>query len=181
MKKENIYNIPNPITLLRVLLTIYLIYFIFTSSDALWIAAIFAIAAFTDFLDGFLARKLNQVTTFGAKFDMLADRFLMIGTVLALMVHSKLNGFFTKYHVMQVVLIMMREMMTFPFAITNKKIPKAALVGKITTFMQGITFPLIILSTTYHFFDFSIYFAVATAIIGAYSALTYIRSTDFID
>lgn len=49
-----------------------------------WAAALFAVAALTDFLDGFLARKWNIETTLGAFLDTTADKLLVTGSLMAL-------------------------------------------------------------------------------------------------
>ena len=76
--------IPNLLTASRVLLVIPILAFISRGGQrSLTIAgALFAIAVFTDFLDGQAARRLNQESTFGALFDLFADRLLMTPTLL---------------------------------------------------------------------------------------------------
>ncbi len=48
------------------------------------LAAIFVFFAFTDFLDGYLARKYQQETLFGSELDPIADKFLVYSTLIAL-------------------------------------------------------------------------------------------------
>lgn len=79
-------NIPNLLTLLRILLIPF--FFIVYTIDAGWsnivATVIFVAAAITDWLDGYLARKLNQYTTFGAFLDPVADK-LIVATALVLL------------------------------------------------------------------------------------------------
>jgi phosphatidylglycerophosphate synthase len=72
-------NIPNVFTGLRVIFTIAAIVLLLRDQTGeAWIAGILLIIAWsTDWLDGFLARKLGQATLSGAIFDLIADRFLM--------------------------------------------------------------------------------------------------------
>jgi len=65
-----------------------IIYFLYLKTVTGWIGAliIFAIAAFTDFLDGWTARKLNQASEFGEFIDPLADKLLVISSLVALIV-----------------------------------------------------------------------------------------------
>jgi len=73
-------NLPNQLTVLRLILTFVFVGFLSTVNMpfAYTIALIvFSIAAITDFLDGYLARKNNQVTNFGKLMDPLADKVLM--------------------------------------------------------------------------------------------------------
>lgn len=80
-------NIPNSITLLRiVLIPIFIICFYLEASWSNVAATfIFWLAAVTDFLDGYLARKLNQFSAFGAFLDPVADK-LIVAVALVLLV-----------------------------------------------------------------------------------------------
>lgn len=79
-------NTPNKITLIRLLLIPLIVFFYvadFVPYGKLVAALIFVIACLTDFLDGYLARKNNQVTTLGKFFDSIADKILiMTGLIL---------------------------------------------------------------------------------------------------
>jgi CDP-diacylglycerol--glycerol-3-phosphate 3-phosphatidyltransferase/cardiolipin synthase len=82
-------TIPNLLTLLRiVLIPVYVIFFylpVTWSNEAC--ATIFALAAFTDWLDGYLARRLGQYSPFGAFLDPVADK-LMVAVALVLLVEA---------------------------------------------------------------------------------------------
>ncbi len=80
-------NIPNIITLARIALIPVLVFFFYLPGQWSYTvcAAIFAVASATDWLDGYLARKLNQSTPFGAFLDPVADK-LMVSTALVLLV-----------------------------------------------------------------------------------------------
>lgn len=176
--KEKILNIPNTITALRILITFFVIYAIIAKYNIMIIASAFVTGMLTDFFDGQIARRWRLVTEFGRKFDMLADRFLMIGTVIAFIVSY--NGVMTASHWIQMCLIMSREILTTPFVayIHLKKgltIPKVKFIAKLTTFLQGIAFPLVILGVFYEQFAFSAYFAAATGIAGAMSSVQFVR------
>ncbi len=82
-------NIPNILTLLRIaLIPVFMAFFYLPVSYANQVcAAIFALAAVTDWLDGFLARKLEQMSAFGAFLDPVADK-LMVATALILLVEA---------------------------------------------------------------------------------------------
>ncbi|WP_322977841.1 CDP-diacylglycerol--glycerol-3-phosphate 3-phosphatidyltransferase [Pseudomonas sp. C11] len=86
-------NIPNLLTVLRVLLIpVFILLFYMPFSWSYWAASmVFAIAAATDWLDGYLARRWEQSTPFGAFLDPVADK-LMVAVALVLLVaeHSNL-------------------------------------------------------------------------------------------
>lgn len=86
IRQGKIWNIPNAIMLVRLILGIFLIQFLVnnqTTNPALAIP-IAALMFFLDFLDGTLARKLNQQTLFGKTFDPLIDKILIIYGILTL-------------------------------------------------------------------------------------------------
>ncbi|MCO1335726.1 CDP-diacylglycerol--glycerol-3-phosphate 3-phosphatidyltransferase [Microbulbifer sp. OS29] len=89
-------TIANQLTLLRVALIPFFVLVFYLPYKWSYIASavIFAIAAATDWLDGYLARKLNQSTALGAFLDPVADK-LMVATALVLLVGLHNNALFT--------------------------------------------------------------------------------------
>lgn len=181
MKKEGLYNLPNFLTFLRVLLTFLIIFFILANYSLILVMVFFIIAMLTDALDGILARKLNQKTEFGRKFDMVADRFLFLGVLITFLIKFWTNGILTEYHILQMVLIGLREIINLPFMVVilyRKKdlVPHTNSVGKSVTVMQAISFPILLLYILYpSIFGFSIYIASLTALIGIVSSIRFIK------
>ncbi|MEG0914688.1 MAG: CDP-alcohol phosphatidyltransferase family protein, partial [Christensenellaceae bacterium] len=81
------WNAPNIITICRIILIPVFIAFYFTKMPDwnIWAAIIFIVAAFTDWLDGYLARKHNQISDFGKLWDPIADKLLVLAALLLLM------------------------------------------------------------------------------------------------
>ena len=79
-------NLPNCLTLLRILLIPVFVWFFSESSPDRALAAglVFACAAFTDFLDGYLARKSGQITNLGKLLDPVADKLLVASGLILL-------------------------------------------------------------------------------------------------
>lgn len=102
-------NLPNSITMVRIFLVpvFLLLVLIKIPYGALLAAAVFTLAAFTDGLDGYLARRNKQVTDLGKILDPLADKLLVSAALIALVEMHKLPSWI-------VVLILGRE-----FAITG--------------------------------------------------------------
>ena len=78
-------NTPNKLTLIRVILIPFFVLFLMTDllpASQLWALAVFAIASFTDFLDGYLARRDQLVTNFGKLMDPLADKLLVTAALI---------------------------------------------------------------------------------------------------
>lgn len=78
-KKDQIINLPNLVSLGRILLAPALFYFAFTKQPD-WYIRILIFAVFTDVLDGFLARWLNQITAMGSRLDSWGD-FIIYSTM----------------------------------------------------------------------------------------------------
>ena len=88
-------TLPNKLTILRMLMVplIMVVYYLFDITETflgidlqfLIIAIIFALASFTDFLDGYIARKKNVVTTFGKFMDPLADKLIVTAALIILL------------------------------------------------------------------------------------------------
>jgi len=167
--EENIKNIPNALTLFRFLATFVMAYLILEDFPTATILIFYISAALTDKLDGTWARTFHRVTKFGAKFDIVADRVFFGTTVLCLIVYNLFINLSGKPLVLSLFLIMTREMVTLPAVLVKGiKIPEARFIGKITTLLQGIAIALIILKWQY-----VIYFAIATGIIGIFSGRQY--------
>ncbi len=83
---EAYLNLPNSLTILRILLIPVFIWFFSESSPDRALAAglVFACAAFTDFLDGYLARKSGQITNLGKLLDPVADKLLVASGLILL-------------------------------------------------------------------------------------------------
>lgn len=84
-------NLPNKLSMLRVLLVPVLVLFYYlekwngnTGLYLYFLAPIFAVASFTDFLDGYIARKNNLITVFGKFVDPLADKLIVMAALLIL-------------------------------------------------------------------------------------------------
>jgi CDP-diacylglycerol--glycerol-3-phosphate 3-phosphatidyltransferase len=79
-------NAPNALTLLRILLVPVLVVALLDATpEAQWVAAaVFALAAFTDGLDGYLARSRRSETTFGKVMDPIADKLLVAAALISL-------------------------------------------------------------------------------------------------
>ena len=82
-------NLPNKLTLIRIFLVpVFMIILIAVPNDTVCralAALVFIVTAFTDMLDGKIARKRNLITNFGKFMDPLADKFMVFGALLAIL------------------------------------------------------------------------------------------------
>ncbi len=139
-----IFTIPNLLSLSRIVLIPLLIYLIYAK---LWIFALvlFAVASFTDMLDGWSARKLNQESEFGIFIDPLADKFLVISVLAALMV---LDPYLEIFDFWMILVIVGRDVLiTFMryLAIRRGQTLKTSRFGKVKTAFQMISIVIIIM------------------------------------
>lgn len=90
-------NVPNFITLSRLALAVVLFAMISCGTSWIWAAVVFVVAAATDALDGFIARRYGLVTTLGRILDPFADKIIICGSFLFLVAqpHSGINAWMT--------------------------------------------------------------------------------------
>ncbi|NJO44516.1 MAG: CDP-diacylglycerol--glycerol-3-phosphate 3-phosphatidyltransferase [Oscillatoriales cyanobacterium RM2_1_1] len=124
-------NLPNWITLSRLLSIPFLLYGLHDPTPRIrWIClAIFLIAAGTDWLDGYLARKLDQVTDLGKFLDPLVDKLLVLSPLLALIELGEIPAW-------GVFLILGRELAIAGWRVNQPQISGANLWGKLKTVVQ---------------------------------------------
>lgn len=127
-KKAKALNIPNALSILRMILAPFFVWAVLAMDAAcLWgrivPAAIFAVTAFTDFLDGKIARRYQLITNFGKFLDPLADKF-MVFAALVVMVYR--YTYLSPWLVWATVLIMFREL-----AVTSLRLVAAGQAGKV--------------------------------------------------
>jgi CDP-diacylglycerol--glycerol-3-phosphate 3-phosphatidyltransferase len=87
-------NVPNVLTVLRILLVPVLVVALLekTSNGDLLAAVVFAAASITDLVDGHLARSRNSITTFGKLMDPIADKLLIVAALVALVSLGRLEA-----------------------------------------------------------------------------------------
>jgi CDP-diacylglycerol--glycerol-3-phosphate 3-phosphatidyltransferase len=106
--RSSVWNVPNQLTLARFLLALVLFWLIEVEWWG-WCLFVFVVAAFTDWLDGYLARLHNLISTLGRNLDPLVDKLLMCGCYIFLLRHASTpgpltpSGWLTPWMVMVVV------------------------------------------------------------------------------
>lgn len=136
-------NLPNKLTMFRVILIPFFIFFLLVPVTAYdkWIAlAIFIIASLTDLLDGKIARKYNLVTNFGKFMDPLADKLLVCSALICLIELHKIPAW-------MVIIIIAREFIISGFRLVasdNGVVIAASYWGKFKTTFQMIAVCLLI-------------------------------------
>lgn len=140
-------NLPNKLTVLRVLLIpIFVFFYLYRGIDQhyLWALVLFAAASFTDFLDGSIARKRGLVTDFGKLMDPLADKVLVMAAMICFITNDLV-------HPVIVIVILAREFLVTSIrliAAGNGTVIAADIWGKAKTAVQmvWICYGLLLLS-----------------------------------
>jgi CDP-diacylglycerol---glycerol-3-phosphate 3-phosphatidyltransferase len=131
-------NIPNTLTLIRIFMipVMVVVFYLPFKHHLLVTAAIFAVAAATDWIDGYLARRLGQMTAFGAFLDPVADK-LMVAVALVLLVERHDNMLFTLAACViigrEIVISALREWMA---ELGERTSVAVSYVGKVKTAVQ---------------------------------------------
>ena len=141
-------NLPNKLTLIRIILVpFYLAAMLMNFSAHFLVAAgVFIVASITDFLDGKIARKTNQVTVFGKLCDPLADKMLTTAALLAFM-QMKICSIWV------VMIVLSREFLVTSFRLVASSqgvIIPAGILGKIKTASQMAFSIIIMLGCHFH-------------------------------
>jgi cardiolipin synthase (CMP-forming) len=139
--KGEVLNIPNFLSFLRIALVPVFLWFLL---EEMFVSAItvLAIAGLTDFLDGYLARKLNQTTKLGKMLDPVADRLYIFATLLAL----SATGYVPWWLAGLVILRDLLMLISLPVlaSVGHRSLPVHYL-GKASTFALLYAFPLLLM------------------------------------
>ena len=148
-------NLPNKLTLLRVIMIPFFMFFIIFPVfgdliSAIAATVIFILTALTDMLDGKIARKYNLITNFGKFLDPLADKVMVLGGFIALLaVASERGVLYTKLFAIGFFLILLRELavtsMRLVVSDAGNVVIAANWMGKVKTVLQIITMIVLIL------------------------------------
>ena len=180
-------NLPNKLTVTRIIMIPLFVAAYFITAipfNYLISAVIFALAAFTDFLDGYIARKYNLVTDLGKFLDPVADKVLVAtALIIMLVVPNGGAGILPEYCAIFVAIILARELIISGFrmvAASKGKVLAADKSGKIKTFTQDIAICVLLVGAL---FDGGIYTATNIAgltLLGLATVLTIISGTEAI-
>ncbi len=179
-------NLPNKLTLTRIILIPFFVaafYFPFTGHYFVALA-IFALASFTDFLDGKIARKYNLITDLGKFLDPIADKVLVTAGIIIAVADPRANVFTTLLGEelglilggIGVVIIISRELVVSSLrmmAAKRGKVLAAEYIGKVKTFVTDVTLVVLMLSSALYEISSA---AEAARIIGICSLVGYVVS-----
>ena len=184
-------NLPNTLSLIRVALVPAFVATLILMRDlGIWgiivPTVIYIVTALTDMLDGMIARKYNLVTDFGKFIDPLADKFMVISSMIAILVRMLLEGsdVLALVFVWVVLLILLRELgvtsLRLVVASNSGIVVAASIFGKIKTISQMVGTVVIIVEPLIPFFSenriLSYVFMLVMAFTTVFSGLDYLRA-----
>lgn len=108
--RASLFNLPNQLTGLRLLLAVVL-FGLIVIDQYVWSLVLFVVAASTDWLDGYYARKYGQVTTLGRILDPFADKVIICGTFIFLLTAQEMMATPYGLRAWMVVVIVGRELL----------------------------------------------------------------------
>jgi CDP-diacylglycerol--glycerol-3-phosphate 3-phosphatidyltransferase len=181
MKKSSM-NIPNTLSLIRVcLVPIFVAALLFMRNIAVWgfivPAVVYIITGLTDMLDGKIARKYNLVTDFGKFIDPLADKFMVLSSMISILVWMLLLGNVTLalVFVWVVLIILLRELgvTSIRLVVAGKSgiVVAASMLGKIKTVSQMAGTVILIVEPMIPFFSDNHILSYAAMAIMAFTTL----------
>jgi cardiolipin synthase (CMP-forming) len=142
-------NVPNLVTLSRIILIPLIIGLYYLPYE--WLAehsrnliatVVFVLAASTDWLDGYLARRLNQMSAFGAFLDPVADKLIVVGALVVLLWLNRVDMLVALIIIgREIAISALREWMA---KVGQAKSVAVAFIGKLKTLSQMVAIPLLL-------------------------------------
>lgn len=167
LKKTKWFNLSNSLSLVRILFVFPTIYLLsIHRNDIVFIIAF--LGMLSDYLDGFLARKLNQITDLGKILDPLADKILIGSAVISLTVFQDFPLWITLFIVFRDAGIMLGAIFIYD---RRKHVTPSNWPGKVTVTIIAIS----ILSFMAGYTEIFNYFIIATFIAIIFSAAMYVK------
>ena len=175
-------NLPNTLSLIRCLLVpVFVATLIFMRDIKIWgiivPAIVYGLTALTDMLDGKIARKYNLVTDFGKFIDPLADKFMVISSMIAILLWMILRGEKTLalVFVWVVLVILLRELgvTSLRLVVAGKSgiVVAASMLGKIKTVSQMVGTVVLLVEPLIPFFSENHILSYAVMAIMAFTTL----------
>ena len=175
------WNLPNILTLIRIALIPLLVIVFYLPLEIKYLisALVFSLAAITDWLDGYLARKLDQSTAFGAFLDPVADK-LIVATALILLLAENASALFALPTIViisrEIVISALREWMA---EVGHRANVAVSYIGKIKTTLQMTSIIVLLLFNPAKYLGlhyFGICLLYGAAILTLWSMVLYLKA-----
>lgn len=148
--RPGLLNVPNLLTLGRIAcIPLLVVLLLFDGKGvSFWAAMVFSVAAITDFLDGYLARKWQEITVLGKFLDPLADKLIVMAALIMLIPHGRVPAW-------AVFVLLAREMVITglrSIASAEGIVIAASTLGKYKTILQMVAIIGLLLHYDYYWF-----------------------------
>jgi CDP-diacylglycerol--glycerol-3-phosphate 3-phosphatidyltransferase len=166
-------NLPTVLTLSRIVLIPFFVVSVYR--HPVIGALVFGLASITDFLDGYLARRSGQITTFGIIMDPIADKFLIISALIVLVDMERLSAWIA-------IILIVREFLITTLrvvALSRDIVISAELGGKLKTTAQITAILCLILTGSvfdvlpFDLYDLGIVFIWIAVVLSVFSGIKY--------
>jgi cardiolipin synthase (CMP-forming) len=180
---KRLINVPNVVTFSRIVLIPLIIGLYYLPEDWLsWHAknlaatVVFIVAAVTDWLDGYLARRLNQMSAFGAFLDPVADKLIVAGALIVLLHLGRVDMLVSLIIIgREIAISALREWMA---KVGQARSVAVAFIGKLKTVFQMVAIPLLLYHEPLLGLDTQWYgtlLIIVAAVLTVVSMLYYVR------
>ena len=164
---DRIWTVPNAISFVRLGLVPVFYWLLVTGQDSAALGILIAATA-SDFIDGFIARRFNQVTRLGALLDPASDRLFIAACVIGLTVREMIP-------LPLLIAVLARDVLLLVIVLVRRirirDFPRVNLLGKTATFVLFVAFPIIVMSHVAP--SAAIALAVIGWVLGASGAVLY--------
>lgn len=138
MEVDRIFTAPNAITTVRLLCVPLFLVLLFHYESRGWAAFLLGCLASTDWIDGYVARRFNQTSTFGKMYDPTVDRFMMVVAIAAIMIDGSVPLWFAWTILSREVLV---SVWVVYITLNGGKRMNVTWYGKVGTFANMAAFP----------------------------------------
>ena len=171
-------NLPNKLTILRIILVPVLLVLIYNINDSLLMSVLsvvmFLLISLTDMLDGHIARSRNLIADFGKFLDPLADKILVTSTMIAFIDMGYISS-------LAVIIIIIREFLVTSLrlvASSGNKVIAASNLGKLKTVFQMIVLTILFFAPQINLIPYGS--VVLTVLVWIMVAITIISGADYL-
>lgn len=173
---DRLLTVPNLLSGSRIVLVAVYLYLLFGPNDRIFATYVLATAGTTDFLDGYIARRFDQVTTLGIALDPIADRILLAAAIISMITYGAIPLWIA-------VIVIVRELTVATTVVYLEHHDHVRLevsfTGKAAAFGLMIGFPLLLLGHGPGSWTHPLTVATEIALIPAL-ALSYISGIDYL-
>ncbi len=182
-------NLPTKLTLLRIfMIPVFVVIFFLDVIPYNFVisAGVFLLAAFTDFLDGYIARKYNMVTDLGKFLDPIADKVLVSTAFIIMLVPVGDVTIIPGLGAIAVAIIIARELVVSGFrmvAASKGMVIAADVSGKIKTFVQDVAIVVLLVSADLFALTeivHTVIYYIGLGLLGVATVLTIVSGTECI-